>query len=112
MLLLKMNDYWPALQLVDQPNWILIGFSFTLRIGESELTMKRFKILWFLSQTKALQYCADDTVWCNGVKDCIDGRDEIGCANYVCANPDVSLFNKFVLFRSSGISLRCGRKVS
>lgn len=53
--------------------------------------MKRFKILWLLSQTKALQFCADDAVWCNGVKDCIDGRDEIGCPNYNCANGDVSL---------------------
>ena len=67
------------------------GFSFThFTFGESDLAMKRFKILWFLSQAKALQYCGDETIWCNGVKDCIDGRDEVGCANYVCANPDVS----------------------
>ena len=79
------------LQLINHYNWIslwiqLHHFSF----GESDLAMKRFKILWFLSQAKALQYCGDETIWCNGVKDCIDGRDEVGCANYVCANPDVS----------------------
>ena len=65
--------------------------------------MKRFKILWLLSQTKALQFCADDAVWCNGVKDCIDGRDEIGCANYNCADFNVSL--KYAVYNLVSFSM-------
>ena len=69
-------------------------------IGVSDLTMKKSKILnqivtmkryilvWFLGQVNA--NCADKWIQCNGVKECVDGRDEIGCPNFLCVNPSVS----------------------
>ena len=53
------------------------------------VTMKRFITVWFLGQASASS-CADKWIQCNGVKECVDGRDEIGCPNFQCANPFVS----------------------
>ena len=76
-------------QLVSRCNWLSVGSSVNSSYFQSQI-MKRVILTWFFNQV--LAQCGDDVVWCDGIKQCLDGRDETGCKNYECLNPLVCTF--------------------